>query len=315
MGRRTDVTRLVRWYPEAWRERYGDELAALMEDHLGNRSPSLRFRSSIVRAGLGERAREAGFTGRSSSPVERARAGTLLVLFAWTAFVIAGASFSKLSEHFGAAVPSASRSLPSAAFSQVQTVAIMAAVLVVVGGITALPAFTTFLRAGGSPAIRRSVLRAATLSAVTVAAAAALIPWAHALSNAQRNGTDAAYMAAFAVWAVLLVATLCSWTQAGSLAERRLVLSRRALAVESVLAVAVAAAMISMTVATAIWWAAMAEHAPWFLHGTPVGTNGSPFDLRLAATMGLMVVAIVVGEYGVARIGRAWVELLRRTPA
>jgi hypothetical protein len=187
----------------------------------------------------------------------------------------------------------------------------MAAVLVVVGGITALPAFTTFLRAGGSPAFRRSVLRAASLSAVTVAAAAALIPWAHALSNAQRNGTDAAYMAAFAVWAVLLVATLCSWTQAGSLAERRLVLSRRALAVESVLAVAVAAAMISMTIATAIWWAAMAEHAPWFLHGTATGTAGSPFDLRLAATMALMLGAVVTGEYGVARIGRSWVELRR----
>ena len=39
---------LLRWYPAAWRERYGDELVALMQA-VGDQQPSFRFKLSVAR--------------------------------------------------------------------------------------------------------------------------------------------------------------------------------------------------------------------------------------------------------------------------
>src|SRR5690348_9135046 len=47
--------RLLRWYPRAWRERYGDECLAMVEDTLDGRSPGWRLRLGAARAGLRER--------------------------------------------------------------------------------------------------------------------------------------------------------------------------------------------------------------------------------------------------------------------
>ena len=63
MSRRRDPARLLRWYPPAWRARYGDELAALIDDDLAGRAPTCRFRCSIAAAGLREHAHEAGLAG------------------------------------------------------------------------------------------------------------------------------------------------------------------------------------------------------------------------------------------------------------
>jgi len=310
----SDAARLLRWYPAAWRERYGDELVALMEDELGGRDTSIRFRLSIALAGLRERAHGAGIVGRGASAAERARAGALLVLCAWTTFVVAGASFAKLSEHFDAAVPRASRGLPGGAYRQVQIVSVVAAALLVVAGCCVLPAFMRFVRRGGWSLIARAVWQATVSSAALAVAIVPLAAWAHHLSYGQRNGTDAAYSAAVVAAAALLVAVLGLWTRAAVVAGRRLELGRGVLAAVSSLAIGVAASMVAMTVGTAIWWAVMAEHAPWFLHGTPAGSGGSPFNPQLAATMALMAASVALGQYGVARIGRSWLELRRATP-
>jgi hypothetical protein len=309
--RRPDPSRLLRWYPDSWRERYGDEFCALLEDQLGGHAPTLRFRLSIARAGIKERAVGAAIVGRSSSSTERARTGVLLVLGAWAVFVIAGASYSKLSEHFSNVVPAAYRAVPWGAFEVVRSAAFLATALFLIGIVTAMPAFGRFLRAGGWPEIRRCVIPAVAVGGTALAGTVGMVIWAHALSTAQRNGTDPGYGVAFVAWALLIAATICLWTRAAIATARRIRLGRRALALESGLAVAVAAAMCAMTVASAIWWGSMAEHAPWFLHGTATGTAGSPFDLRLAATMALMLGAVVAGQYGVARIGRSWVDLRR----
>ncbi len=51
--RRNDLSRLLRWYPPQWRERYGDELEALVADTLEEEKPSLRFVMAVSWAGLG----------------------------------------------------------------------------------------------------------------------------------------------------------------------------------------------------------------------------------------------------------------------
>jgi hypothetical protein len=47
--------KLLRWYPRAWRDRYGEEFLALVEDTLDGGRPGWRLRLGVVRAGLRER--------------------------------------------------------------------------------------------------------------------------------------------------------------------------------------------------------------------------------------------------------------------
>jgi len=296
---------LLRWYPRTWRDRYGDELVALMEDELGEQPPTLRFKVSVARAGLRERAHGTGLIGDQHSPTERTRAGTLLVLCSWTAFVVAGISFSKASEHFAQAVPAASRSLPQDAFIVVAICGLLGSALVVLGGMAALPTFVSFLRDGGWPALRGHVLRACLLTVVTGVALIPLGAWAHHLNQHQRNGGDGIYSAAIAAWAVLVAATLAQWTAAAVAAGRRIDVGHRVLRLEAGLAVAVTGAMFAITTATALWWATIAQRAPWFLQGTATGSNSSPFDPQLVFTLALMSAAALTAGYGVARITRS----------
>jgi hypothetical protein len=137
-------------------------------------------------------------------------------------------------------------------------------------------------------------------------ASVGLIAWAHALTSAQRNGSDWPYTLAFVLWAVLIVATLGVWTITAVVVVRRLALTRSVLAIEALIAGALTAAMVAMTAATAIWWTAIATDAPWFLHGSAPGSAGSAFEPRLALTMALMVSAVIAAIYGTVRAARSW---------
>jgi hypothetical protein len=296
MRRRSDLSGLLRWYPRAWRERYGDEFAAFLDDSLAYGRPTFAFRASIAWAGLRERVHAADLAGDATRPAEGVRAGSLLVLGAWAVYVAAGASFAKLSEQFDATVPAASRAVPWGAFKTVQIVAVVAATLVGVGAVVAIPAYRRFLHAGGWLAIRRHVRRAMAVTLVAIAAWAGLLGWASSLSFAQRNGGDWAYELAFVVVAVLTAATLGLWTVAAVAVGRRLALTPSVLAIEALLAAALTAGMVAMTTATAIWWSSMAADAPWFLHGAAPGSGGSPFEPRLAVTMAVMVSAVITAS-------------------
>ena len=300
----------LRWYPRQWRARYGDELAALLDEEYGDRLPaSARF--GLVSGGLRQRARASGLGGDSVPAPERVRAGALLVLAAWIAFVVAGANFAKFSEHFDEALPHSMEThrLPDLAFLVLQTTAGVASVLVVTGALLALPAFVQFLRADGWPLLRRHLLRALGATALTVAITVPLLLWAHRLTSQQRNGGMHWYGALYLLWAVFIVLTLTLWTVVAIAAARRVHLSKRILTAESVLAVAVALAMVIMIAATAVWWGAMAQDAPAFLSARPAGGQASPWDLLLIATVAVMGLAIVVAAIGVTQEVRGWLRM------
>jgi len=306
---RHGLSGLLRWYPPAWRARYGDELVALMEDSLDGGRPTARFRWSVAAAGLRQRARALDALGRRGLPADRVRDGALAVLCAWAAFVLAGGSFAKQAEHFGSSLPPSQAGLPTAAVTTVMVAAVVAAALVVLGAVAALPAFVRFLRAGGWAELRRPVLAATALSVVVAGAMVGLSGWAHSLSVAQRNGADGVYGAAFLTWAAGAAVALGLWTAVAVRAARRVHLGRRVLGLEAVLAAGVALAMTVMTAATALWWGALAVDAPWFLRGTDPGTSPSPIDPRLTLTMVVMVAATAIAVRGVARAGRSWSRL------
>jgi len=301
-----DRSRLLRWYPAAWRDRYGEEMLALIDDEVGGGGPGLGLRLSLVRHGLAERARTAGLRGPSTSRDTDLRRGALLVLVAWSAFMVAGAGYSKASEHFNAAVPAGVHPLPQVAYDVVLAFGVLGGLLVLAGAAIAVPGFVRALQEGAWPVFRPHVVRAIALSATTVALTLPLALWAHQLSEQQRNGGSAVYSAAFLGWAALGVISLAMWTAAAVAVGRRVELSPRALQAETRLALALVAAMVVVTVASAVWWAGMAAYAPSFLTGAQHATAAAAlFNLPLVVAMGIMFAGLALSSVGVRRIARA----------
>ena len=300
----------LRWYPHSWRARYGDELAALLDEEFGGKLP-LKVRLSLVVGGLQQRAIASGLTGDSAPATDGIKAGALLILAAWTVFVIAGASFAKFSEHFDEALPhqAGAHGVPDLSFAVLQTVAGVASVLVIAGALLAVPAFVRFLRSGGWGSVRGHFLRAFTCTAVTVVATVPLLAWAHRLTSHQRNGGIHWYGALFLTWAALVALTLTLWTVVAVAAGRRVELPTPILIAEAALAAATAGAMLVMITATAVWWGAMAKDAPAFLDNSPGGASGSPWDIWLIATVVMMTVAMDTAGVGVIRGVRQWTRM------
>lgn len=224
------MRRLLLAYPRRWRQRYGDELLAL----LAAEPLTWRIRANVLRSGLGERVR-----GSGPPP--------LRVLRAWSFFVVGGMAFQKTSEHWQAVVPAGDRGVPTAAFDAVHAAAVVGTAAVLVAVALALPAFVHDLRDGGRAVLGRPILLASTATAVAAGALVALA--------LHRDRVAAPVFVAFALFSLL------GWTHAATTAAQRLELPR----VHSYLAHAVTAAMVVMTVAAAAWFAVVNDHAPSFV--------------------------------------------------
>ena len=299
----------LRWYPKTWRDHYGEELVLFMQDSYGSGRPPARARMSLLVGGLRERARQSGLTGDSAPPSDRVRAGALLVLVGWAGFVLAGSSFAKFSEHFDNALPGgidshlppASHAVADLAYGLVQVLAAVSGFAVLLGTAVALPAFVRFLRSGGWPAVRGHVMRALTVTAVTVGATVPLLLWAHHLNSQLRNVGSGSYGAVFIAWAALMALNLGLWTLVAVIAARQVNFSRSVLLAEAALAVIVTATMAVILAATSTWWAAIAADAPSFLNSNP---GGAPVNPLLGATAAVMLAASAAGAIGVLRITR-----------
>jgi hypothetical protein len=301
---------LIRCYPPAWRERYGDDLAAYLDDAYAGRLPP-RAVASLVVGGLREWVRRARADSVTLAAGARVRAGALMVLAGWSAFVVAGSSFAKLSEHFDAALGPRSHTVADIAYTAVQVLATLSGLAVISGMALAVPALLRFVSSGGWTVVRRLVLRALGVTALTAAATVAVAVWAHSLSDAQRNGGNVGYATLFIAWAALVALLVTLWTVAAVTTARRLVLSRPVLLAEGVLAVVVTIGMLLMLTAAAVWWAAVASAAPWFFGGAV--RLASAWTPQLLGTLALMVAALASGLVGVLRIARAVPALVHAT--
>jgi hypothetical protein len=291
---------LLRAFPRAWRERYGDELDALIARADAGRGVRIRTALDVVRAGLGERLRTAGLTGDHLPGAQRARARLLLVLCAWALFVVAGVSVQKASEHWQRAATMSSRRLPADAFRALEIAAAIGSALVLIGVALAIPRLVARVRAGETTALRRPILRALSVSLITLAAATPVVVWAHRLSAVQRNGHDTAYEVAAGCCALLAVLSLGAWTAAAVAAATQTPLAGRLLRAELAIAAAITATMVSMAVATVVWWLDLASAAPGFVGGGP-GLGSSLLVPRFLVPTLLMFVAS--GLAGLGTVG------------
>jgi hypothetical protein len=301
---------LVAVYPRAWRERYSQELVDLLTQLREEGAGRWRLRVDVARSGCAERLRGAELLGDGPAG-SRARGGSLLVLWAWVLFVLAGCAVAKFAEHWQDAVPGDDRSVPATAYGLLTVLAILAAVAVAAGLAAALPELAGALRTGLWPRLRRPVAVAMALSAAQLVATTGLIGWAAQLTQSQRDGHNSAYAMAILGWVVLGAACLVAWAVVATVAVRRIELSGRARRLHSVLGIGVAAAMVAMTAATLGWWIALARTAPWVLHGLPAGASASPFAPALARAAAGMVLASALATVGARRCARAVPGLAR----
>ncbi len=306
--RNNKLKKMLRWYPFEWRERYGDEFVALLEDSLHDGSPSLRLRISTAWAGLRERGHHSGLLGDHQTPTNRLRAGSLLILCSWSAFVIAGVSFSKLSEHFAVAMPLNSKASAQIFFNVVGALGIASVAVVLVGAGVAAPTFVKYLRTCDWSSLLRRITPALSFTLFTVGAAVAVIDWAHHLSTLQRNGSNGLYAVAIVGLGVAVAVTVALWTYVAVHLASRMELSIFVLRSEAVLACLLSGMMIAMTFATALWWLAVGSNAPWFLQGSRFGVTGSPISINIVLTMLLMLVSGAVSILGLGRIAHVWRE-------
>jgi hypothetical protein len=300
---------LLQWYPARWRARYGDEFAAMIEDHLEGKAPTIRFRLSIARTGLYEQLRNAGLVGNSASASEGVRGGALTVLCAFALFVIPGVVFAKLSEHWDESIHRGPRHLPAVSFNLLASLAGACGLAVILAGMALLPNFVQLMRAGGWASIKRHVCWAVTSTAATGAVLGGLAVWASHLTNHQRNAGFGWYQFVFVIAVMLFALTVAAWSAAAVAATRRLFFKSAQLKVAGALAVFVALCMPVMTAAAAAWWGSMATTAPWFLAGTPMGTLSSPLATNLLVVLIVMTIASVVGTLGSLRVLRSWRRL------
>lgn len=302
MKRRDDLRRLLRWYPPSWRERYGEELLALVDDRLHEAPLTMRLRSSIAIAGVRERCYGSGLVGARSTPAAQRRTGSLTVLVAWSIMIVGGASLVKMAEHYSVALPSTSRAAATFAYDVTAAAGFTGTLLVLCGAVLALPGFVRFLRASKWPEVRRTFTTSLVASMVLVTATFALSRWARQLNAAQRNGSDSVYSFAFLAFALLVVVTIALWTRASIEVVSKIDFTPRELRWESCLALAVSLSSIVVVLGAVAWWVQMGLHAPWFLQGTVSGQSGSPWSARVLATGLVMALASAIALWGALRV-------------
>ncbi len=84
------AARLLRWYPRAWRARYGEEFAELLAADLADRPRSARRTADVAASGLRARLADAGLSAHPLDHLTAARAGLATAARCGAAFLLAG---------------------------------------------------------------------------------------------------------------------------------------------------------------------------------------------------------------------------------
>ncbi len=312
MTRRAGARQLLRWYPAAWRQRYGEELVALIEESYPGARIPWRCRLALLRSGLSERLRAGGLLGPASAA--GARNGSLLVLWAWAVFMVAGAGFANLADGWYRSVPVAGRTLPAAGYALVAGAALAGGAVVAVAACVCAPAVMAFGRRGGWPQMRRLVWPAATVTVVTAAAVTAMAAWAGTLDTADRNGALWTYSAYASLVALLITATIASWTATAAAAARRVGLGAVVLRRCAGLAVALTGVMAVLAAGTGLWWAAIESRAPSFL-GNGGNPAARPVPPELVVIGALMIAGLALAVAGSGRAAACARRMSQDRPA
>jgi hypothetical protein len=262
------AARLLRWYPRAWRERYGEELLALIQDTLDEGRPTWRLRLGVISGGLRERAHEAGQAVRAAI---NPRSGPNL----WAKMLVAGTTVALLPQNLSES-PSPARGWQAvAAFDAMLAAVALIGAVVVAGGLAALPALVRFLQAGGWPKIRRRVAWAAGATVAAGGGLAALVLVVDSRSPAQLDASWV-YLVGWLATGLAIAVAIGLWATAAAATAGHLALVPRVRAVQLVLG-AVAAPLVTLVLVTlTLWWSAT-QSAVWLV-AVPVFLGSASVD-------------------------------------
>ena len=308
MSRADRVAKLLGWYPPLWRAKYGPGLAALLEDTYGKGKIPAKAQISLIKTGVAERARETGLLGDTASPLERQRAGSLLVLCGWAGFMLAGALFAKFTDNWGASTSNGDRTLVRAMYATVQWGGAAGALLVLTAALIVLPSLIRLIRSGDWTSLRRPVVQALCTGTVFVASSVGLILWAHHLSYRDRNGALVSYEIVVACWSIAVGLCVAVGTSAAVSITQRLDLSRRKVQSLSTMAMALTLSMTAILAAMITWWKIEASHAPAFMRdgiGNGFIVTSSTFPPALVAASILMMIGLAAAIAGALRVAHA----------
>lgn len=131
---------LLALYPRAWRERYGPEIEALLDESgLG-----VRAAADLLRGAADAHLRPGDL---ELPPPERMRGSVIVATCCGTAFALVGAGFAKSTEDGPAATAAHAHALLGTARSSIEVFAALAVTVVVLGGATIVRASPRVLRA------------------------------------------------------------------------------------------------------------------------------------------------------------------------
>jgi len=308
-----DYATYVRWYPAVWRERYGTEFVALLEETYQGRRVPFTARLSIVRAGSVQRARAFGALGESVND-ERALLGSAVtVSLAWSLFGIAGSVYAHYVEHWQRAVPKAAQTLPTAAYDTVFVASFVGLAITVGAAMLITPALVRARRRGAWRSFRRPLQTAiiAVLAALTATFAVVLV--AHHVGAVNATASWPLRIAFYACCAVVTGAVVTCTSSLG-IVTSRLDLSRRVVRSLGALALSMSVTLGVIFAGILVWWVAVACDAPWFFasgaaslegNGVPVGSVSSPSVPWLLAVVGItMVTGLLLAGFSSTRIVR-----------
>jgi hypothetical protein len=281
-------------YPLAYRRRYGEEMAALVEDQ----GASPRAVADLARGAFRAHLRPEPAVAAALPRADRVRLGVSSVLFCWVLFAAAIIAFAKTTEEPAFHAAASAHGVLGGAHLALQLFFVLASAAFLLG---AAPLVVLALaQARKRPGVRRAALAATACVAVLVAATAVLV----VVANHEPPPDDAGRAGLLAGWACVAVA--CGFGCA--LAARRglfaAAMPTAVLRFAAACAAVVAAAMVGIALATLAYLIALVTSATG-LASTPNGPFGNP-DVRvsLLLVLAVMVTAAVPAALAAARACR-----------
>jgi hypothetical protein len=250
---------LLRWYPRAWRERYGEELLALIQDIMDDGRLTWRLRLGVIWGALHERGHQAGHAVRAAVKRWAGTGSRWLILV--VGLVVAGIPLN-----LKAPLPQARAWQATAALGALAGIVAFTGVCVLASALVAAPAFVAFLREGGWPKIRRRVAWAAGATVAAGGGLAGLVLGQRSMSFAQL-GQSWAYSIGLAATGLALMVALGLWASAAAATAKHLKLAPRARAAQLLLAAVTLTAALVIVSANIFWLAAIQSSLAWLVVG------------------------------------------------
>jgi hypothetical protein len=280
-------------YPLAYRRRYGEEMAALVEDQGASPRAVADLARGAVRAHLRPEPAVAGTLERD----DRVRLGVSAVLLCWALFAAAIFAFAKTTEEPAFRAAASAHVVLGDAHLALQLFFVLASAAFLLG---AAPLVVIALaQAQERPGVRRAALAAVGWVAVLIAATAALV----LVANHAPAPSEAARTALLIGWVCVAIACALGCALAARRGLFATAMPAPALRIAAACAAVVAAAMVGIALATLAYLIGLITTAT-ALASTPNGPLGTP-DVRISL---LLLLAVMVAAAVPAALGakRAW---------